>query len=125
MSGRNWGNGPIYSTTAATVSDPSTASLVAELILSTSIATPFDNYEVRFGMGASTSAIWRVEHATSSGLGSTAITKQIVVFTGSNQTAEYVYTFRAAPGERFRIIPLIAPSTGNTAAGVIQAEALT
>lgn len=122
MSARNWGNVPQFSTTAATVTDPSTASLVAELILSTTPKVA-DNYEVRFGVGASTGVAWRLEHATSSGLGSSAIAKQIVVFTGSNQTAEYVFTFRANPGDRFRAVP--ASSFTGTAAGVIQVEALT
>ena len=121
MSARNWGNVPQFSTTAASVNDPSTATLVAELILST--AGQPGNYDVRFGVGASTGAVWRLEHATSSGLGSSAIAQQIIKFTGSNQSAEYVYTFRANPGDRFRAVP--ASSFTGTAAGVIQAEALT
>jgi hypothetical protein len=120
MGVRNYGNPPQFSTTAATVADPSTADVVAELILSTS-GQP-DNYDVRFGIGASTSAVWRLEHCTSSGLGSSAIAKQIVKFTGSNQTAEYVYTFRAAPGDRFRV--RVNSTFTGTAAGVIQAEGL-
>lgn len=127
MSVRNFGNIPIFSTTAATTSDPTTSALVAELILSTQHAigrtdVP-DTYEVRYTIGASTGGAWRLEHAISSGLGSTAITQQIVVFTGSNQSAEYVYTHRALPGDRFRIIPL--SSLTATAAGKIQAEAIT
>jgi len=121
MSARNWGNPPLFSTTAATQSNPSTATLVAELILSS--AAQKQNYEVRFGVGASTSAVWQLEHATSSGLGSSAIAQQIVKFTGSNQTAEYVYTFRASPGDRFRT-RLASTFTGD-AASVIQAETLT
>src|SRR6185503_3667262 len=123
MSVRNVGNPPLFSTTAATASNPDTAALVAELILSTASKVDADNYEVRYTIGASTGGVWRLEHAISSGLGSTAITQQIVVFTGSNQSAEYVYTHRAAPGDRFRIVPL--SSMTATAAGKIQAEAIT
>ena len=123
MSARNWGNLPIYSTTAASQADPSTATIVGEIILSTAVYTQPDNYECRFGLGASTSAIWQIEHCVSSGLGSTAITKQIVVFTGSNQTSEFVYTFRVSPGERMRA--RLASTFTGTAAAVIQMEALT
>lgn len=121
MSVRNDGNPPLWSTTG-TVSNPDTATLVAELILSTAPRVD-DNYEVRYTIGASTGGVWRLEHAISSGLGSTAIAEQVVVFTGSNQSAEYVYTHRASPGDRFRIIPL--SSMTATAAGKIQAESIT
>lgn len=123
MSVRNFGNVPLYSTGAASFTDPSTATLVAELILSTAVFTQTDNYEVRFCIGASTAASWRLEHALSSGLGSTGIVKQITVFTGTNQSPEYLFTFRANPGDRFRA--LLHSSFTGTAAGVIQAEAYT
>lgn len=122
MSVRNWGNPPLYSTTAATTTDPTTSALVAELILSTAPRVD-DNYEVRYCIGASTGAVWRLQHAVSSGLGSSAITTETVVFTGSNQSAEYVFTHRASPGDRFRIIAL--SSMTATAAGKIQAESIT
>lgn len=134
MSGRNFGNVPLASTTAGSVADPSTATLVAELIIpspgSTTIA---DHYEVRYVVGASTGAIWRLECALSSGLGSTALRptqndstsalQRAVVFTGSNQTSEFVLTQKAYPGDRFRVVPL--SSFTGTAAAHIQAEALT
>ena|SRR5688572_12898792 len=125
MSVRQFGNLPIFSTTAASVTDPSTATLVAELILSSAFASVLvpDVYEVRWIPGASTGAIWRLEHATSSGLGSSAIATQTIVFTGSNQSAEYVTTHRASPGDRFRIVAL--SSFTGTAAGKIQAESIT
>lgn len=113
-----YGNPPIYSTTAASGTDPSTSALIAQLENLTD-----DIYEVRFGVGASTAAVWRFEHALSTGLGSTAIRKQIVTFTGTNQTAEYIYTFKAETGDRFRIVPL--SSFTGTYGGVIQAEKLT
>lgn len=118
MAFREWGNPPVFSTTAASVTDPSTASLVAELQ-----GLEGDTYEVRYVVGASTSAIWRLEHALSSGLGSTGIRQQTLVFTGSNQSAEYVLTYKAQSGDRFRVVPM--SSFTGTAAATIQAEVLT
>lgn len=134
MGARNYGNVPLFSTTAGTVADPSTSALVAELILpspgDTSVASL---YETRFLIGASTGALWRLECALSSGLGSTAIRvadndstsalQRSLVFTGSNQTSEFVLTFKAKPGDRFRVIP--NSSFTGTAAGSIEAEAIT
>lgn len=133
MGARNYGNVPLYSTTAATQTDPSTAALVAELIIPNPGSSDAASlYEVRYAVGASTGAIWRLECALSSGLGSTAIRladndssnafQRAIVFTGSNQTSEFVFTFKAKPGDRFRTVPL--SSFTGTAAGTIQAEAL-
>lgn len=134
MGARNYGNVPLFSTTAATVADPSTSALVAQLILPTTSDTRVASlYEARFLVGASTGAIWRLECALSSGLGSSAIRtadndstsalQRSVVFTGSNQTSEFVLTFKAYPGDRFRAVPL--SSLSGTAAGSIEAEAIT
>ena len=118
MGFRDWGNPPAYSTTAATTTDPSTAALVAELQ-----ATQDDLYEVRFVVGASTGAIWRLEHANSTSLASGGIRQQTVVFTGSNQSAEFILSYKAEAGDIFRIVPL--SSFTGTAAGKIQAEIIT
>jgi len=117
MAFRDWGNPPILSTHAPET-DPSTDTIVAEV-------TGLQNrlYEVRYCVGASTGAIWRLEHALSSGLGSTGYRDQVVVFTGSNQTAEYVMTYKAEANDRFRVVPL-SSGTGTFAAK-IQAEVLT
>lgn len=133
MGFRTWGNIPLFSTTAATVNNPSTATLCAELIIPvTGSTTTPSKYDVRFSVGASTGALWRLECAQSSGLGSSALRvtendssnafEQVVVFTGSNQTSEFVYTMKAFPGDRFRIVPL--SSFTGTAACAIQAEDL-
>ena len=133
MGFRTWGNVPLFSTTAASVNNPSTATLVAELIIPTpSLATAPSPFDVRFTVGASTGALWRLECASSSNLGSSAIRvtendsssalQQVMVFTGSNQTSEYIFTMKAFPGDRFRIVP-VSSFTG-TAAAAIQAEAL-
>lgn len=131
MSVRDFGNVPMWSTTTPTGSDPSTATLAAELIIPTGMITQDYNWEVRFSAGASTGALWRMECATSSGLGASAIKvvgpssgiEQTLNFTGSNQTSEFVYTFRAGPGDRFRIVP--QSSFTGTYGASIQAEVLT
>lgn len=126
MSARNWGNGPLFSTTAASVSNPSTASICAEVILPAG-TVPSETYELRWGVGASTSAIWLLEQCLSSGLGSTAIEQQLTVFTGTNQTSEFVTTQTSTSvmtGQaRFRV-RLLSTFTG-TAGCWIQAEPVT
>lgn len=122
MSVRNYGNTPQFSTQTI-FSTLSTATLIAEVQLSTVYANA-ENYEVRWIVGCSTALTWRLEHATSSGLGSSAITTVVHVYTGSNQSAEYVTTHRANPGDRFRVVPYSSGITAN-AAGKIQVETLT
>ena len=134
MGGRNFGNVPLVSTTAATTTDPSTASVVAELRIPATGSTRVPSlYEVRYLVGASTGAIWRIETCLSTGLGSTAIRmadndssnafQRSIVFTGSNQTSEFVLTQKAYPNDLFRVVPL--SSFTGTAAASIEAEALT
>lgn len=105
MAFREWFNAPEFSTVASTTSngaDPSTGTLCAEII---GLADS-KNYEARFTVGASTAAGWLLEHCLSSGLGSTAIRQQMRVYTGTNQTAEYVFTFHtASTSDRLRIRP--------------------
>lgn len=133
MGVRNYGNVPLFSTTAATTADPSTASVVAQI----TIPNPGSSnraalYEVRYLVGASTGAAWRLECCLSTGLGSTAIRladndssnafQRAVVFTGSNQTSEFVLTHKAYPGDLFRVVPL--SSFTGTAAASIEAEVI-
>ena len=131
MSAREFGNPPLLSTTAPTQANPSTATLIAELIIPiTGSSNLVDDYEVRFGLGASTGALWRLDCALSSGLASTALRntsdgapQRINVFTGSNLSAEFVVTFRANQGDRFRAT--WESTVTATAAAWIQAEKLT
>jgi hypothetical protein len=118
MAWRDWGNPPVVSTQVGVVSNPDTATLVAEV-------TGLQNrlYEVRWAIGASTGGVWRLELASSTGLGSTAIRDQVIVFTGSNQTSEFIFAYKAEVNDRFRIVPL--SSMTASAYGKISAEALT
>lgn len=100
MGVRTFGNQPLYSTTASTGSTPSTTTIAAQI---QGLASEL--YEVRFVVGASTLADWRLEHALSSALGSTAIRQQTVVYTASGQSGEFILTYKAESGDRFRVIP--------------------
>jgi len=118
MAFRDWGNPPIYSTTAESQADPSTATLIAERQVLT------DNiYEVRFVVGASTGALWKLEHASSTSLSTASVRRRIMAFTGSNQSSEFILTFKAEANDIFRIVA--QSSFTGTAAGAIEAEILT
>ena len=132
MGARNFGNPPLLSTTAPTQTNPSTATLCAELILPTVGDTSvWDWYELRLPLGGSTGLLWRVECATSSNLSTTALRttpgnsaqQRVNFFTGSNLTHEFLITFAAKPGDRFRA--LLESSVSAVVAASIQAEALT
>ena len=118
MGARNWGNPPIWSTASGTGTDPSTTALLAEL---TGLVDAL--YEVRFIVGASTSAFWVFEHALSSGVTSTSFRERTHVFTGTGQSAEYVLTYKAETGDRFRV--RVNSSFSGTWAADLQAERLT
>lgn len=117
MGVRDFGNPPKQSTQTLTT-DPSTSALVAELN-----GLRDGLYEVRYVIGASTGGLWRLEHALSTGLGSTGIRDQVVVYTGSNQSSEFVLAYKAETGDRFRIVPM--SSFTGTCYGKISAEAMT
>lgn len=134
MSARDFGNAPLWSTTAGTGTDPSTTTVIAQIIIPTPQSSVVAcQYEVRYVIGASTGGFWRLECATDAGLStgsiraatndSTAALQRSLVFTGSNQTSEFVLTQRAYQGDRFRI--LAQSSFTGTYAGSIQAEPIT
>jgi len=116
-----YGNKPIKST-QATATDPSTATLIAE-IDSTQFAQVSPRevlYRVFWRVGASTGAIYRLEHCSSTGLGSTAILDVQTVFTGSNQTSQFVSGYMINPGDRLRV--RVGSSFTAAAAASIEAE---
>jgi hypothetical protein len=114
---RDWGNPPIQSTQAAG-SDPSTSTIIADI---QNLKDAY--YEVRWAVGASTGALWRLELASGSGLSTTAIRDQVMVFTGSNQTSEFVFGYKAETGDRFRV--LVNSSFTGSVAAKISAEIFT
>lgn len=119
------GNHPINSTAGITAA-PSTASLIAELD-STQLrtkdfgATYELNFNVKAILGASTTAIWQVEHAISTGLGSTAIIDTVFIQTPTGQSGEYTFDFRLQKDSRIRAR---LNSTAANAMAFLQAQAL-
>lgn len=116
----DWGNSPLKSTQAA-ASDPSTSALIAEINSSNGIGAGL--YQVRWAVGASTGALFRLEHALSTSLASTGIRDQTMVFTGSNQTSELVFNYKLEAGDRLRVL-VNSTFTGSVAAK-IEAEPFT
>ena len=98
------GNQPINST-QGTAADPSTATLIAELDSSNfgTQSTRTIQVQAHFYVGASTSALWWIEHATSTGLGSSAITDRLIVRTASGQHSQFAKRYLIGFGERLRI----------------------
>jgi hypothetical protein len=117
MGFRDAGNPPLLSTQAAG-SDPTTSAILAEIT-----GLQNRNYEVRFLVGASTGAVYVLELALSSGVSSTSFRNETRVFTASNQTSEYVLSYRAEENDRLRV--RVGSSFTGAYAAKIQAEALT
>lgn len=127
------GNAPINSTGDGNVSNPSTASLIAEILpaqlaIATQSATAGSGSPVAMrvtwlvGTNQSTVATFRLEQALSTGLGSTAIRDQTLVATPAGQSAQYVLNYVVQPGDRLRAI--LNSSLTGTAYAKIQAEPL-
>lgn len=118
----DWGNPPIHSTLAATVSNPSTATLVDELdstLLGTVdlAAGQRLNCQAIWIAGADTIATFVLEHTISTGLGSTAVTTTIMVRTPTNQSGQWVSYHRLGPNDRLRM-RVNSTFTGNVFAHV-------
>jgi hypothetical protein len=126
----DFGNPAINSTGAAFVTDPSTATLVAE-IDSTQLGTKdfatgqTAHYRVTsiLGSNASTNAAWLVEHAISTVLGSTAILDQVGVFSPAGQSAQYVWHWELQKNSRLRC--RLNSSLAGLVSANLQAERLT
>lgn len=121
----DWGNAPIKSTTVS-ATDPSTSTLIAEIDSTQfgQVSTRALGYRVFWRAGASTGGIFLLEHALSTGLGSTAVRNVSMVFTGANQTAQFLDTYQIEPGDRLRVRSAAAGLTGTFSAQ-ISAEPMT
>jgi len=121
----DWGNPPITSTTGL-VSNPSTATLCAELD-STQLGTKDFNgsqskkYMVRWIVGCSTTALFQLEQANSTDLA--ASTNVIFVYGGTALSAEFVSAVDLNRNDRLRI--RVNSSFTGTVAATIQAEVMT
>lgn len=98
------GNVPIMSTGAGYGSDPSTATLLAE-IDSTQLGTILSGgqaFQVTAILGASTNAQWLVEQCLSTGMGSTAVRASVTLITPTNMSGQYTWKWKLEPGDRLR-----------------------
>lgn len=123
------GNPSINSTGATFVSDPSTATLVAELD-STQLGTAFyqagQSNNVRLtvvlGGNASTNVQWVVDLASSTGLAAASIVDQKGMFTPAGQSAQYVWQWKLE--KDYRIRARVNSSVAGLVAANLQAEYL-
>lgn len=106
MAWRDWGNPAIYSTTAQPVSNPSTATLVAE-IDSTQLGTAHwqagqkRQCLVTWLVGADTNATWQFERVESTALASTG--QVVYVKTPTAQTGQYMTSVTLQKNSRLRV----------------------
>lgn len=125
MSWYDAGNRPINSTHAQPVGAPSTSTLIAELDstqLGTVHYTPGHqmNHRVTWLVGASTSAVFKLEHAGSTAEGD--ILDRAYVWTPSAQSGQYIFNVRLGKDSRLRVR---MDSSAATATAFIQSEPLT
>ena len=109
------GNVPVVSTGAGIVSDPSTATLIAQ-IDSTQLAGILpagQPFQITAIVGADTNAVWRVEQCLSTGLGSTAIRDFVPIMTPTQMSGQYTWKWKLEVGDRVRL-RVNSTFTGNT-----------
>lgn len=122
MGKRDFGNPPQLSTQAAGA-NATTNTMIAQVPTTGVTALVDAIYEVRFIVGCSTNVLWKLEHALSSGITDTSTRDVTIVYTGTNQSAEFVQTYKAESGDRFRVRHV--SSVTASYAGHIQIEKLT
>lgn len=117
---------PTLTSTQGQLTDPSTSALLAELSSLT-----HDNYEMRVSIGASTSGIFFVEHKTSTAVPgtlrenpNTGYLGRRVLYGVTNQTAQYVFRFKAEVGDSVCVRLPTTLGAGSIAAATIQLEKL-
>jgi hypothetical protein len=116
------GNRSFHSTTLGVTTNPTTSALIAAI--DSTVVDGFVPAGARpvlatWLLGASTNVTWALEQALSTGLDmSTAGRSQVVVFTASNQTAQYVTRHVVEPGDQFRC-RVLSTFTGNAGAKII------
>lgn len=121
MSFFGWGNRSINSTTLGLTSNPTTATIVAELV-SSALRIPSGGgpYQVTWIVGAQTTlATFQLEQTLSTGLDmSTAGRDQAVVMVSSGQSAQFVTKHNLEEGDRLRV-RMNSSLTGAVAAKII------
>lgn len=105
MAWRDWGNRAVWSTTAQPATNPSTATLIAE-VDSTQLGTQdFAAGQSRLALvtwllGSDTNATWMCEVVASTALNSTG--ESLLLKTAAGQTAQYVTTHTLNRNSRVR-----------------------
>ncbi len=115
MAWRDAGNQAVESSVLAVTSNPTTSALLAEIDATQLGSTAWPRhreYMVTWVCGASSLASFRLDQALSTGLGSTAIRSRTVVFTGANQSAQFVLPYTLEPSDRLRVT-VDSSFTGN------------
>ena len=107
MSFFGWGNRGIESTTIGVQSALSTETLLAEVDLNGTNASVLRGgaaWGVTWIVGSpSTVATFLLDHALSTGTGSTGLRNQTVVQVSSGQSAQFYTKHNVEPGDRFRV----------------------
>lgn len=116
---------PVVTSTTGLTTNPSTSDLLAEIDSTQLNRIPAggQNFGVTWIVGGSTNITFQLEHALSTGLGSTAWRDQTLLFTPTNQSAQYVTKLRLEVGDRLRV-RVNAGIAAGTAAAKIVAEPL-
>lgn len=117
MGFRESGNPPIQSTgigsTAIAVNQSSGAAIAAIVGLQDRL------YEARFCVGADTVAFWKLQHTNSAG---SVLRDQKVVITGTNQTSEFIFSYKAETNDVLQVV--LGTAVGSSLVAAIQAEVL-
>lgn len=126
MSFFGWGNRSYNSPSTGAISNPSTATLIAEVDLNSTMGMVKSGgapFQVSWIVGAGTTlATFYFEQALSTGLGDTAIRDHTAVLVSSGQSAQFVTKHNVEPGDRFRI--RVGSSLTGSVVGKIIAEPL-
>lgn len=95
---------PTIDSTEALASNPSTATILAELNAGHFGSTRANrDYAVYAYLGGSTGAVWTWERVTSSNVNSTTILEQTTLYTASGQTSQFLKKFRVTGDQRIRL----------------------
>jgi hypothetical protein len=117
MAFRDTGNPPIQSTgiasTAIAVNQSSAAVAAAIVGLQDRL------YEARFCVGADTVAFWKLQHTNAAG---SVLRDQKVVITGTNQTSEFIFTYKAEANDVLQV--MLGTAIGSSFVAAIQAEVM-
>lgn len=107
MGFRDWGSAPLNSTGGnngdGLETNPASTTIIAE-ITPTQLVGQGVLHQVTFLIGASTNVIWQLEQASSTSLSSGAIRDRTYVQTPSNQTGQYILTYKLEAGDRIRAL---------------------